>query len=86
MRNAGSGVKGVSRIQCQRSATFDDRVRKEDCGNGPACACTSDTVHQFGLSRYPRDAVSSNVTGAGSNFDCSKAGSGHSSNDGREIG
>ena len=30
MRNAGSGVKGVSRIQCQRSATFDDRFRKEE--------------------------------------------------------
>jgi hypothetical protein len=30
MRNAGSGVKGVSRIQCQRSATFDDRFRNEE--------------------------------------------------------
>jgi hypothetical protein len=52
------------------------------CENGPACACTSDTVRKFGLSRYPRDAVS----GARSKIDCSKTGSGHSSNDGREIG
>jgi hypothetical protein len=58
MRNAGSGVKGVSRIQCQRSATFDDRVRNEDCENGPACACTGDTVHKFGLPRQSaRSAV-----------------------------
>ena len=58
MRNAGSGVKGVSRIQCQRSATFDDRFRKEECDSGPACACTNDTVQNWIAAREARDLLS----------------------------
>ena len=42
-RSAGVGLKGVARIQCQRSATFDDRLAQKSCENGPACACMSDT-------------------------------------------
>jgi len=41
------GLKGVSRVEGQRSATFDDRAAIPLKGNGdhgPACACTIDTV------------------------------------------
>jgi hypothetical protein len=40
------GLKGVSRVKGQRSATFDDRAAIPPMGNsdhGPACACTIDT-------------------------------------------